>query len=190
MTEQRATEDSDTVTISLVDSWTEIFGPPGARGMPEAGREVHPPRVHDDDLRDAIVALGREHGVRWKARRSERDERMARFDFGSTKTITDALIAAGGAAAGFGFFRSGTRLLSDWIKARSSRQVVVKFKDGTEVTVQGDNDIEKVYKVYERLHPDVTVDTPAPRKSATAKVANKRPAKKSKAKPKKRSKVK
>jgi hypothetical protein len=188
MTRKAATEKSDSeVTISLVDSWTEIFGPPGARGMSETGREIHPPRVNDGHLRDAIQALGREHGLTWKPHHAEREVRVARFDFGSTKDVTDALIAAGGAAASFGFLRGGARLLSDWIKARMSRSATLKF-NSTEVTVHGDDNIEKIIEALRKNFPHLAPPMRARKISGAAKVSKDKRRKKpgaAKARPKK-----
>ena len=142
------------VLVSFIDSYEQVFGPPGARGQPETGRQIippHPDRDNDRSLRRRIEESAKEQGLVCTADCREQDIKVARFDFASVKDITDMLVAAGSGAAALAFLRGCRQLVAEWLKGRATRQISVKMPDGVEVHIKGDNDIAKALHALQQL---------------------------------------
>ena len=141
-------------SVSFNDQYELIVGPPGARGLPEPGRQVVPPHPkfdYDRSVRSQIELRCQAEGLTVKADRWEREIKAKRFDFGSMKDIHDVLVATGSGAAVWALLRGSRQLVVEWLKGRATREITVKVPDGTQVCIKGDNDIAKAVQVLDQF---------------------------------------
>lgn len=141
------------VHLVFHDYFTKVVGPPGARGMPEDGVEVFPQpveQVRDEELQSALDHALRGAGFRLSKEHRESVENQARFDFGTTTSISDSLNAIGGTAVALGALRASREIIVAWLKNRAARRMTLKLPDGVELSATGDRDFDQILEAIER----------------------------------------
>jgi hypothetical protein len=154
-------EIEDLVEIELSETYSDILGPPGARGMPETGHLIEPRDLSPNESDQAMSAILREAdlvGLKLQKKEREQKSRVQRYDFGSVTEVAKWLSAVGAGGLVLRLLSKADAHITIWLKNRASRSVTIKKGDWT-VTAKGDVDVREIIKQLENSH--MTPHTPA-----------------------------
>jgi hypothetical protein len=145
-------EIDDLVQIELIESYQDILGPPGARGMPETGHLIQPQDLSASESNEAISAVEHEAhtlGIKFEPGERRQKSRGLRYDFATVTEVTKWLSAIGAGGLAVRFLNRADAHITQWLKNRAGRTVTIT-KGDWKISTKGDVDVKAIVEELER----------------------------------------